>query len=352
MGLFSKAIRTLGPLGGYQLARQICRKQPRILMYHRFSDPALKGGDGLHFFERQVKHIKARYNTYSLVGLMQYQRDHGRMPPHAVVITVDDGYRDFYQYAYPILKKHQVPATLFATTGFIERRLWLWPDKITWLLSEVTEINKPIVIGDLVSEAGPVNDSTRQVYWKQWIDHALSLPDSEKHDFIDQLAERLGKVFPADIPQAFEPLNWEELAEMQGNGIEIGGHTVTHPSLGRVTEQQAREEIFGCRDALNEHLGQRERTFCYPNGQPSDFQDFLPPLVREAGFMGAVTAFPDARGTQSSYLMRRHASGDDMFQFYKSVSGVEVLGYLLKGSVKLRLYEGDEAGAPVSSRGQ
>lgn len=335
MGLFSKTIRALGPLGGYQLARQVCRNQPRILMYHRFSDPPVKGWASPAFFEQQVRHIKAKYNPYSLVQLMRYQREHGRMPPHAVVITVDDGYRDFYQYAYPILKEHQVPATLFATTGFIERKLWLWPDKITWLLDQVTGVNEPIEIGDTISEPGPVNSATLPVYWQQWIEHALSLPDAEKHEFIDRLAERLGKVFPEEIPQAFEPLNWQELAEMQENGIEIGGHTVTHPSLGRVTEQQAREEIIGCRDALDEHLGQQERTFCYPNGQPSDFQEFLSRIVREAGFLGAVTAFPDARGVLDPYLMRRHVSGDNSFQFYKAVSGVEFLGHRLRRDVRL-----------------
>ncbi|MGC8119098.1 polysaccharide deacetylase family protein [Marinobacter sp. VGCF2001] len=337
MGLFSKTIRTLGPWGGYQLARQICRTQPRILMYHRFSNPPVKDWASPKYFEQQVRHIKENYNSFSLVGLMQYKREHGHMPRHAVVITVDDGYRDFYHYAYPILRKYQVPATLFVTTGFIDRRLWLWPDKITWLLSQVDRIPEAIKIGSFRSGAGEVNFETRPLYWKQWIHHALSLPDVEKHFFIDQLASGLGKTFPDSIPPEFEPVNWLELSEMQDNGIEIGGHTVTHPSLGRVTKSQAREEIFGCRDALNARLGGRCRTFCYPNGQPSDFRDFLPGLVQEAGFLGAVTAFPDAFGTREPMLMRRHVSGDDMFQFFKSVSGVELIGLRLRKEVRMGL---------------
>ncbi len=351
MGLFSKTIRTLGPWGGYQLARQICRNQPRILMYHRFSHPPVKGWASPEFFEQQVRHIKDNYNPFSLVGLMQYKREHGRMPSHAVVITVDDGYRDFYQYAYPILKKYQVPATLFVTTGFIERKLWLWPDKITWLLNQIDDIPEAIGVGDLVITVGPINDETRPVYWRQWIDHSLSLHDKEKHHFIDRLAERLGVTFPHSIPPQFEPVNWDELAEMQDNGIEIGGHTVTHPSLGRVTDSQAREEIFGCRDVLNEKLGRRQRTFCYPNGQPSDFQAFLPGLVKEAGFLGAVTAFPDASGTKDAYLMRRHVSGDNMFQFFKAVSGVEAVGHRLRKDVKLQMDHGASLAGTADTQG-
>lgn len=335
MGLLSKSIRKLGPVGGYELARQICRNQPRILMYHRFSASPVKGCASPEFFEQQVGHIRERYNPYSLVGLMKYHREHGRMPSHAVVITVDDGYRDFYEYAFPILQRHGVPATLFATTGFIERRLWLWPDKVTWMLKRLPHINQEFTLGSITIKAGDINDARRSEIWKQLIGYCLSLPDQDKHEFILSLASELGVAFPSEIPEAFAPLSWDELKEMQEAGIEIGGHTVTHPSLGRVTKSQARDEILGCRNALNQNLGQQERTFCYPNGQPSDFQEFLPDQVRKAGFLGAVTAFPDALGISDRYLMRRHVSGDDMFQFYKAVSGVELLGHRLRREYRL-----------------
>lgn len=337
MGLLSKSIRKLGPVGGYQFARQICRNQPRILMYHRFSDPPVKGWASPRHFEQQVRHIREHYNPYSLVELMKYRREHGRMPSHAVVITVDDGYRDFYEYAFPILQRHGVPATLFATTGFIERQLWLWPDKITWMLDELTNIEREVSTDSINIRAGELNDARRSGIWKQLIEHALSLPDNDKHEFISILASELGLIFPKEIPDAFVPLSWNELREMQESGIEIGGHTVTHPSLGRVSQAQARSEIFGCRDALNQNLGYQERTFCYPNGQPSDFQNFLPELVRDAGFLGAVTAFPDAQGINDTYLMRRHVSGDDMFQFFKAVSGVELLGHQVRREYRLEL---------------
>lgn len=326
MGLLSKSIRKLGPLGGYQVARQICRNHPRILMYHRFSDPPVKGWASPGFFEQQVRHIRDHYNSYSLIELMNHHREYGHMPSHAVVITVDDGYRDFYEHAFPILKRYGVPATLFATTGFIGRRLWLWPDQITWILDQYT----------ITREAGEINENRRRQLWQQFIDYALSLPDEDKNRFISSLACELGITIPAEIPEAFAPLSWDELEEMQNAGIEIGGHTVTHPSLGRVTRAQARDEIFGCLDALNQHLGEADRTFCYPNGQPADFQDFLPELVREAGFLGAVTAFPDAQGVSDSYLMRRHVSGDNMFQFYKAVSGVELLGHRARREYRLK----------------
>lgn len=335
MGLLSRSIRTFGPWGGYSIAKHISRRNPRILMYHRFSDPPVKGWASPGYFEQQVRHIRERYNPHSLVDLLKYRSAYGHFPDHAVVITVDDGYRDFYEHAFPILQHYGVPATLFATTGFIERQLWLWPDKITWLLHQIDSIDRGFSLDPISVEAGLIDDNRRSKLWSQWVDHALSLPDREKHKFISSLANELSLIFPTEIPEAFAPLSWEELREMQSAGIEIGGHTVTHPSLGRVNEIQAKDEIYGCRDTLNKNLGQMDRTFCYPNGQPSDFQDFLPELVREAGFLGAVTAFPDALGIKDRFLMRRHVSGDDMFQFHKAVSGVEWLGHRVRGDYRL-----------------
>lgn len=334
MSLLSKTVRKIGPLGGYALARQLSRKQPRILMYHRFSDPPIKDWASPACFEEQVKHIRKHYRPFSLVGLIQYAERHGGMPEHAVVITVDDGYRDFYDYAFPILHRHGVPATLFATTGFVDRRLWLWPDKVTWLLKNARRVTADATFGSVILTAGQYCEDFSNKCWQPLITHGLSIPDHEKHAFIADLANVLGLELPATIPEEFAPISWEQLKELEAAGIEVGGHTVTHPTLGQVTEVQARDEIFGCRDELIEHLGAKPRTFCYPNGQPSDFQDFLLPLVEQAGFLGAVTAFADANGTSERFAMRRHVGGDDMFQFNKSISGVEYLGQRVRGNIQ------------------
>lgn len=334
MSLISKTVRKLGPLGGYALARKLCRKQPRILMYHRFPDSRLNAGLGSEFFERQVRYIREHYQPFTLAGLIQHAEQHGAMPEHAIVITVDDGYRDFYDVAFPILKKHGVPATLYATTGFVDGRLWLWPDKVSWLLENARQITADAKFGSVMFHAQQTCENLSDTFWRPLIAHGLSIPDDQKHRFIAELASVLGLELPNTIPEQFAPVSWEQLREIEDVGIEVGGHTVTHPTLGQVTEAQAREEIFGCRDELVEHLGDRPRTFCYPNGQPSDFQEFILPLVEQAGYLGAVTAFPDSRGIESRYAMRRHSCGANEYQFFKAVSGVEYLGHRVRGEIQ------------------
>ncbi|MDX1589790.1 MAG: polysaccharide deacetylase family protein [Oleiphilaceae bacterium] len=335
MSLFSRMVRRFAPWGGYALARQLCRNEPRILMYHRFSDPPVRGWTSPAFFEAQVRHIRRHYQPMTLASLMQHRDRTGSMPPHAVVVTVDDGYRDFYQLAFPILRHYGVPATLYATSGFVDQRLWLWPDKVTWLLSQVHSLAEPLQRPGFSTDPGVLTEPRRRQLWHQLIHHLLSLPDAEKHRCIESLYRELKVSLPEQAPAGFEAMSWDQLREVQEAGIEVGGHTQTHPSLGQVSDTQAREEIHGCHTELIRQLGPRPRTFCYPNGQPGDLTPRLQPLVAEAGFLGAVTAFPDALGCRHRYALRRHVSGDDMFQFHKSVSGLEYLGHRLRRNVRM-----------------
>jgi peptidoglycan/xylan/chitin deacetylase (PgdA/CDA1 family) len=247
-------------------------------------------------------------------------------PNNSIVLTVDDGYRDFYEVAYPVLKKHGVPATLYVTSGFVNEELWLWPDQITWLLNSVSEINKTIELGEINTkniELTTVNDSNRRQIWSQVIAYLLSVDDKKKHEWIAHFAEQLGKPLPERAPSEYAACSWQQLTEMQQNGIEIGGHTHTHPSLGQVSDEQLRAELDVCMQFLDEKLGKQHRDFCYPNGHPSDYNDNVKKITQEVGFKSSVTAFYDSLGTQDLFEMRRHTASEEWFQFCKSSNGVE-----------------------------
>ncbi len=200
--MFSKITRTFGPLGAYQVVRQIFRSQPRILMNHRFSSSPAENEFSSKHFAAQAKHIKRNYTPFSLIGLIAYHQQHGCFLPHAVVIMVDDVYRYFYEHAFLIPSKSGVPTTLFGIKGFIECEYRLWPDKITWLLIEVSEVPETTQIDWIELLAGPVTGQNRTVYWKRLNDRGLSLPDQEKRGLIGELTICLNKAFPTSIPVA------------------------------------------------------------------------------------------------------------------------------------------------------
>lgn len=318
----SKIIEIAGELGGYQLARLLTRKQPKILMYHRFS--TVKKGHEVTAatFEKQLRLIKRYFNPMTLADLTHTIAQQGSAPANAVVITVDDGYRDFYEVAFPLLKKYQVPATFFVTTGFVSGDLWLWYDQVTWILN-----NRKISSGK-IEIAGKEFDFNEHnsALWKNIVDHFLAVSNEIRVSGMVKLIDACHVQMPSQAPEEYAAVNWQQLSEMQEHGVEIGGHTVSHPSLGHTDLKTASYEIKQSFVKLNDVLGNKNRTFCYPNGQPEDYSDDIKRLVRESGYTAAVTAFSDHHNVELSYSWRRFTATEERFQFMKSLFGVEHLG--------------------------
>ena len=153
---------------------------------------------------------------------------------------------------------------------------------------------------------------------------------------ISKMAKALYLDLPCQAPEEYAGATWQQLKEMQDAGIEIGGHTMTHPSLGCVDDRAARNEILGCMTELKSCLGVRPRTFCYPNGTASDFTPELKTIVREAGFKGAVLAYPDAADARDRHALQRHSAGEGRFQFQKAITGMELIGLKLRAAVGMK----------------
>lgn len=326
MSFVSNLIKRAGPAGLYRVARQLTAGVPKILMYHRFSESRQAGYTSRENFEEQLRYLKQYHTVLTLNDIVSARLEQKPVAPNAVVLTIDDGFLDFYSIAFPLLQQYQLPATLFVTTGFINGDLWLWPDKVSWLLAVNAEPKRNVVIGSLELAPGAFSAHRVAETWQRLIDYLLTVADAEKHRLIAELSQQLLVELPARAPDHYQACSWQQLREMQQAGIEIGGHTVTHPSLGQVPEAEVRREIEGCRDMLIEHLGEQARPFCYPNGTVADFTPFVKRVVEESGFIAAVTAFDDCEGTNDRFAMRRFPCDDNMFQFYKCVSGVQHLG--------------------------
>src|SRR5262249_1452786 len=121
---------TLGPL-----ARALTRRHARILMYHRFGAHGQARRMSVRVFEEQLRYITRNFTPRPLREVVDRLRSHRSFDRRSVVLTIDDGYRDFLEYAYPILLRYRVPATIYIVSEFAEGRCWLWFDALHWLLS-------------------------------------------------------------------------------------------------------------------------------------------------------------------------------------------------------------------------
>ena len=309
------------------LSRHLSSRIPRILVYHRFgNDERCTSPEG---FERQLRHLKEHFNVVHQSRLVDALNGGERLPSNSLVLTVDDGYADFYHVAFPLLRRYEMPCTFFVTTNFISGRKWLWPDKITWILSGRDRFPDLEVTNEII----PGGDRTQvERLWTQILVR-LQKVDSEQVDaHLDDIARQLGLIIPEQPVADFEPCNWTQLAEMEASGlIEIGGHTRNHPILSRLRADKLSDEIGGCLEDINSNLGARPRSFCYPNGKPADFNGAVREAAVEAGFISACTAFYDGEHLDDIFALRRFSASDDFAQFHKAATGLQYWGAKILG---------------------
>lgn len=136
------------------------------------------------------------------------------------------------------------------------------------------------------------------------------------------LPDRLDKAEEGPSKSRF--MNWQQLKEMQENGIEVGSHTVSHRSLPTLTLAQVRDELLQSKAHLAQSLGQPIMFLAYPYGARRDFNREIVKLVAECGYDGAVTSLSGVNGRQTNpYLLRRTEieAGDSIAVFRKTMTG-------------------------------
>jgi len=257
--------------GGLGMARWMSRKGLRILMYHRFGDR-----DDL---ARQCAHIRAHYAPVSMAQVAAWLERGDTLPQNALAVTVDDGYRDFYQVAYPVLGEYGIPATVYLVSEFLDRKLWLWVDQVRYAFLQGKAL--PADLGTPLA---------REQAALEMVEAVKRLPNAERLRLLARLPDQLQTCLPREAPPEYEPLRWDEVREMAAGGIEFGAHSRTHPVLSRVVgaEELARE-IAGSKRQIEQHLDRPVDHFCYPHGSNEDFGTEAVESVRLAGFRTAVT---------------------------------------------------------------
>lgn len=288
-GLAAVIANDVGFLDVYAFVRRkLTKSQVAILMYHRVSP--VKDSWSLEplspqEFEKQIAYFYRNYEIVSLERLASDVNQGNTLPDRAVIITLDDGYKDNYLYAYPVLKKYNVPATIFLATRHITTGELFWWDKVGYIVnnSNVTQLDLDELGSFSFSSATDKHQTGLKI-----IDKLKKLPDEKKNALIEKLVSICEVEIPPDLGRDFI-LSWEEVKEMSSSGISFGAHTVNHPILTNLPLEQAKWEITQSKRDIEEKLGTKVTTFSYPNG---NFNAGVVELVQEAGFSCAVSVLP------------------------------------------------------------
>lgn len=309
-------------LGGYDCLRLLQRRMVPILFYHRFSVRDEPFKLKIDRFEHQLRFFKKKYNLISLSHFTNAMSNGKGLPPNPLIITIDDGFWDNYHIAFPVLKRHGVPATIFLATDFVDQHAWLWSNKLEYILrnSEIERFSYSLD-GHTIE--------LRVDTFEQWHKSQLTLfnalrrrPDNEKNEILAALAKQLKVSVPSETQGDFKPLTWHEIREMYRAGIEFGSHSASHAILSRVGPEQLKREVVDSRAIIENVLQNRVVTFCYPNGQPEDFSEDAIQALKEAGYECAVTTIKGlnpAKAPQPFALKRISVGAADVPRMAKQI---------------------------------
>lgn len=309
---------------GNILDHTVSKNRVLVINYHRVlaePDQLLPSEPDIIAFRWQMKLLSDWFNVLSMSDAIKAVKK-GKVPKRAVCITFDDGYRAVHELALPVLRELNLPATVFVTSGFIGQGS-MWNDRI------ITAIQM-MPAGELdLSEVGlgvyPLNNlADRKNSMELLIERSKYLPPTER----GMLVERLG-LSSTETMEEGPMLTSEMIVDLDQHGIEIGAHTVTHPILTSLDDDDARQEIVGGKLQLEAILQKKVRFFAYPNGKfGKDYNMRHVSMVQEAGYEAAfTTAIGTMRQESDVYQLPRSRPWDTSPLRF----GIRLLHWLAQG---------------------
>ena len=275
-------------------------RTPVVLGYHRVVDDFRREARQTiapmlitpRMLEQQLDWIGRRFRFVSLDELGQRLERDGESAGRLAAVTFDDGYRDVYERAFPLLQKKGIPSAVFVVTDMVSRRDLLPHDRLylalrrayaTW--EEPTRALRRVFLGLGISMPGAerwTGADWTVASMTAWLLRCLR--QDEVRRVVESLEFSVG--LDEEAAHGLLPMTWAMLARMQRAGVTIGSHTKTHAWLTLEDRAHALEELYGSRLALESRLGVTVRHFAYPDGQ---FNREMAELVAVAGYQFGYT---------------------------------------------------------------
>jgi peptidoglycan/xylan/chitin deacetylase (PgdA/CDA1 family) len=256
-----------------------------IVNYHRvleYADPLLESEPNIQTFRWQMELLAECFNVLPLYDAALALTTE-RMPPRAIAITFDDGYRSILDFAVPILHELGLPATVFVASGYLDENN-MWNDRIIKAVQLMTTADLDL------REAGlgvhPLKSPRDR---KAAVEKLTEIAKYFEPKVRLALAQRLENLAGVDTAPGLM-VTRKMLERLANSGVDIGAHTISHPILTKLNDQDAWEEIASGKQQLEAIIGKPVKLFAYPNGKAGhDFNERHVRMAQEAGFSAAFT---------------------------------------------------------------
>ena len=241
-------------------------------------------------FALQMQFLREHFEVLSLAELLALwkEKNWDREKCYCVV-TFDDGWLDNYLYAYPILRRYEIPATIFLPTAFIGTNRWFWPDRLAYLLKRYcmdsgVECKKNSLrsVEDRYFWFGKMDEVKNE----KALDVVIEACKSRTQEEIETLLEEMGQVLGVEFPAERVLVHWGEVKEMSEHGISFGSHSCSHKIFTTLSLREVHKEVTDSLHTLQDKPINFIPVLAYPNG---NYSREIINQVKAAGYQAAVS---------------------------------------------------------------
>jgi peptidoglycan/xylan/chitin deacetylase (PgdA/CDA1 family) len=289
--------RTLKATGLLGLLDRVARRPCLlVLCYHRIGVTPTEFYDPLvsvtaESFEAQLRDLLARFRVLTLDECLVFARSSFPLREPCALVTFDDGYRDNYDIALPVLQSLGLTATFFITTGFVNNPRLPWWDHVAYVVKRTgvgcLRLDRPEPLDVDLGERTRTNALLRII-------GAFLRADHDDPTLLAHLDERALMDVESEALARDLFLTWEQVREMAGAGMGIGAHTSTHRKLARLSEDEQRIELAESKRTLEQELGRDVAALAYPYGGPDTFDARTKRIASDLGYRLAISLVPSA----------------------------------------------------------
>jgi peptidoglycan/xylan/chitin deacetylase (PgdA/CDA1 family) len=310
-----------------------------VLAYHRIGEPAGQPFDdelisaSAQGFREQLLYLRSRFDVIGLDELIARLGSAG--PPFrrpTAMITFDDGYRDNYEVALPILRDVRLPAVFFIAAGYIDRARLTWWDRVAYVVKSTTRATLKLDYPEPLTIDLRQPDRNRAA--QQILRAYKRMQAIDQEQFFDHLEEQAGVEVDCEALGRDLFMSWDQVRGLRDSGMAIGSHTYNHPVLAQMPEAIQLSELTRSKQALESEVDRPIHAIAYPVGAPESFNESTKTLAREAGYRAAFSyngGF-NRPGELDTFDLRRLAvnwyDSSQMFRFRVTMSNLVGRGVL------------------------
>jgi peptidoglycan/xylan/chitin deacetylase (PgdA/CDA1 family) len=295
------------------------------LLYHRIKEkdeamdflPTLINASPEEF-EKEIKLLTKNFNVISINDALNNLKDNKPLPEKSMLVTFDDGYRDNYLNAFPVLKKYKVPAAIFLTSDLIDSDDLIWTDKIACMIDKIK--GRSLAVPGL-GVYTVINKKNKDKAKFAIIEYLKSIDDREKDKIINSMSMGWNTDSCCHAAERYY-LSGKEILEMAENGITFGSHGFSHSVLTKIDAGRLEREIIESKARIEEVTGKRVELFAYPHGAHGDFNENIAYFLKKSGYKAAFTAVPGRNYISDKldlFSLKRVSAGKSLMELRKNI---------------------------------